>query len=234
MDFGKLTISNKTGSTQPLYKTLEGNEIHDVTFKGVDISDVKKKDGSATFRTIKFKFEGAEGATYEHAIFEPTARDTERTVSTFQSKTEGTPIEIENPSSWEQSSLLIKAIIDVVVPATAKKIDAGEITIGGENWDDFRKNIKAMLDPGIGAKTKIKLVKNNQGFATFPGYFASISKEKQLYIRNRFIGTGLKFEDFEVRRMKNAAAAPTKMDSIDLEISNEEVIDDLNFDIGSL
>lgn len=228
------TISSDTGSTKPLFQSLEANKIHEVIFDGVDINNIEKKDGTATYKVIKFKFKNEDG-TFEHTLFEPTDRDGERPVSQVTSK-DGKPLEIVNPSNVESMMLMIKHLIDAVLPDISKKIESGEVKIGGKGgWDGFRKDVKDLLDKAIGQKTKIKLIANKNGYAVFPGYFAALTREdKTPYIRNHFIGKTLAFQSYELNRIKNSQVKPTEMDSMDLDVSSKEVESDLDFDIDSL
>jgi len=232
------TAKTSQSTTKP---RLAGNAIYDVQFDGCETQDIQGvKDVSQVYKVLKLKFSNEEGS-FEHTIFEPKESDFERTEKSVVDKS-GNNQTIPQPSNVENMMLLFKHTIDAVSPKIAKDIDEGARSLGAKNWDDLRKLICKILEPGIGTNTQIKLLKNKKGEAIFPGFFVGISKEGKAYIKNNFIGSKLAFSSYEADRItKEATAVPTKastygtLDDVlsGLETSKPNDLD-LNFDIDSL
>lgn len=208
------SFDNTAGSSQSSIKPrLEGNEIYTVKFEGCEIKDIQGvKDPSQLYKVLIMKFSNEDGV-YEHTIFEPKEDEYQRTEREFTNKN-GNLEKIPQPSGVESLMLLLKHAIDSINPTVAAKIDKGEASLKAKNWEDLRKVVTAVLEPGIGTVTKIKLLKNNKGDATFPGFFAAVNREGKAYIRNNFIGGKIAFTPYEVDRIKNATTArPTEVDA---------------------
>lgn len=222
------------GASQSAFKPqLAGNSIHEVTFDGATMEDIQgRKDPSQVYKVIKLKFSNEEGQ-FEHTIFEPRQEDFERGEN--KANRNGEVSTFPTPSNVETMMLLLKHVIDAVTPEIGKKIDAGEIALGGKNWDQLRKNVIAVLDKGKGATTKIKLITDSKGNPRFPGFFAGINKEGKVYVRNNFVGNAIGFTAYEKTRIENSKnAKPTTMtETFDTPSDN---FDDLNLDfsIGNL
>lgn len=204
------SFNTTAGASQSTAKPrLLGNEICTVKFDGCEIQDIKGvKDINALYQVLKLKFSNDRG-TYEHTIFEPREEDFNRTEREYTTKT-GTIEKIPQTSGVENMMLLFKHAIDSINPTIAKAIDEGTQNLGAKDWNSLRKLVSQILDAGKGASLQIKLLRNNKGEATFPGYFASITKEGKAYIRNNFIGKNLSFTAYEAQRIqKELAATPT-------------------------
>lgn len=221
------------GASQSTFKPqLPGNEIYEVTFDGASIEDIQgKKDPSQVYKVLKLRFSNEKGQ-FEHTIFEPRSEDFER----GENKTtrNGEVSTFPTPSNVESMMLLLKHVIDAVLPSVGKKIDEGEVTLGGKNWDQLRTNVVTVLEKGKGATTKIKLLSDNKGNARFPGFFTSLNQEGKAYIRNNFVGNTIGFTSYEKTRIDNAAnAKPTDMsESLGVLSTNTEDIED--FDVSGL
>jgi hypothetical protein len=103
-------------------------------------------------------------------------------------------------------------LIDVVNPEVAKQIDEKKISLAAPNWDKLRELVIKITSKKDGTKlavpTKIKLLKNSKSQeAVFPGFFASITKEGVVYIKNNFIGPKIAFSTYEIDRIKKEAGA---------------------------
>jgi hypothetical protein len=208
------SFDNTAGSSQSSIKPrLEGNEIYTVKFDGCEIKDIQGvKDPSQLYKVLILKFSNEDGV-YEHTIFEPKEDEYQRTEREFTNKN-GNVEKIPQPSGVESLMLLLKHAIDSINPTVASKIDKGEASLKAKNWEDLRKVVAAVLEPGIGAVTKIKLLKNNKGEAIFPGFFASVNRDGKAYIRNNFIGSKIAFTPYEADRIKNSTTAkPTEVDA---------------------
>lgn len=221
------------GASQSTFKPqLPGNEIYEVTFDGASTEDIQgKKDPSQVYKVLKLRFSNEKGQ-FEHTIFEPRPEDFER----GENKTtrNGEVSTFPTPSNVESMMLLLKHVIDAVLPAIGKKIDEGEVTLGGKNWEQLRTNVVTVLEKGKGATTKIKLLSDNKGNARFPGFFTSLNQEGKAYIRNNFVGNTIGFTSYEKTRIDNAATAkPTDMsESLGVLSTNTEDIED--FEVSGL
>ena len=205
------SFNTTAGASQSSAKSrLAGNDIYTVKFDGCESQDIKGvKDATAVYKVLKLKFSNEDG-TYEHTIFEPRPEDFKRTESKYTNKTTGLEEKIPQASGVENTMLLFKHAIDAINPTVAKQIDEGTKNLGAADWDGLRKLVTQILDAGKGATTDIKLLKNTKGEATFPGFFAGITKESKAYIRNNFIGSKLAFTTYEAQRIQNEAnAKPT-------------------------
>lgn len=234
------SFNTTAGASQSTTKPrLAGNSIYNVKFDGCEIVDIQGvKDITAVYKVLKLKFSNDEG-TFEHTIFEPKAEDFQRKESEFKNK-EGKTEKIPQPSNVESMMLLFKHAIDSIAPAIGKQIDAKEKNLGATNWVDLRALVAKILDSGKGATIKIKLVKNNKGEATFPGFFTGLTREGNPYVRNNFIGDRVAFSTYELQKINSEASAkPTKVETFTADFSSTPESDglgdlDMNFDVTGL
>lgn len=191
---------NETAGITNGTKSLEPNKIHVVKFDGVEAVDgVEFKNGKKG-DVLDIKFSNDEGA-YSHRIFEPSGDDFEDRTSQYG----------KNPSNVKAMMLLFKHLIDAVNPELGKKIDAKESKINAESWKGLRKLMIEATKPGIGKETKIKLVANKDGYASFP-FFASYNKKEELYMSSYFIGNSIYFSPKELTKINTIkSASPTPM-----------------------
>ena len=223
------------GSSQSVGKSLEGNKIHEVKFLGANIHEFPNKQGGDAYEVIQFKFVGANEAPFEHSIFAPRPQDFDRGESVFLK--DGKENKVPNPSNVESMMLFFKHTIDAILPEVAEKLDNGDIVLQGKTWNELRKNVVEMLAPGIGVTTSIKLIKDKNGFARFPGYFTSLNtKTGKAYVKNNFIGKDLGFTPAEVTRMKKETTAkPTEMSFDDTAVVDDDMGSlDMDFSVGAL
>lgn len=225
------------GASQSTAKPrLLGNNIYTVKFDGCEIKDIQGvKDPTALYKVLSLKFSNDEGS-YDHTVFEPKGDDYKRTDKEFTNKN-GNIEKIPQASNVESLMLFLKHIIDAVNPTVAKQIDSGEKKLGAKSWDELRNLISNILNAGKGAQTKIKLLKNKAGEATFPGFFTAVNRDGKAYIRNNFVGEKVAFTAYEIDRIKNEnTAKPTDAAALDLGIE-EKATDsglDLNFEVSGL
>lgn len=225
------------GASQSTAKSrLPGNNIYTVKFDGCEIKDIQGvKDPTALYKVLSLKFSNDEGS-YDHTVFEPKGDDYKRTDKEFTNKN-GNIEKIPQASNVESLMLFLKHVIDSVNPTIAKQIDSGEKKLGAKSWDELRNLISNILNAGKGAQTKIKLLKNKAGEATFPGFFTAVNRDGKAYIRNNFVGEKVAFTAYEVDRIKNEnTAKPTDAATLDLGIE-EKATDsglDLNFEVSGL
>jgi len=225
------------GASQSTVKPqLKGNDIHEVQLDGCEIQDiVGVKDPSQTYKVIKIKFSNEDG-NFEHTVFEPKPDDFKRGESSFTNKN-GNVEKIPQPSNVESMMLLFKHVIDAYVPEIAGQIDRKEKELTASNWDKLRALVVAILEKGKGRTNKIKVIKDKDGKAKFPGFFAGVSREGTVYIKNNFIGPKVAFTAYEIGRINGEATAkPTSAKTYNAP-SFEETVDtslDLNFDLADL
>jgi len=204
------SFNSTAGASQSTVKPkLVGNSIHTVKFAGCELKDVQGvKEVDKVYRQLILKFENEDGV-FEHTVWEPKPEDFQRKDSEIKNKN-GMMEKIPNPSGVETMMLLFKHVIDSVNPTVAKQIDNKEKSLGAPNWESLRTLVSKILDVGKGTTTKIKLLKNKNGEAVFPGFFSGLTKEGKAYIRNNFIGDKISFSSYEADRIKKeAAATPT-------------------------
>lgn len=225
------SFTETAGTSQSNIKPrLEGNKIHAVKLVSCELKDFDGvKDPSQTYKTIAITFGNGDGV-YEHSIFEPKAEDFERKTNSVNTK-KGT-MDITNPSNVETMMLLFKHIIDSYNPKIAKDIDEKKKVIAAKDWDGLRLLIQKIIEGSKGKiETNIKLLKNKKGEATFPGFFANLSKEGVAYVKNNFIGEKIAFSPYELQRIENEAnAKPSDMNEVDNQDFTEESADDLDLE----
>lgn len=229
MSFSFNTTAGASQSTAT--PKLEGNNIYAVKFDGVEIKDFDGvKDPSQKYKTLLFKFSNSDGI-YEHTIFEPKKDDFQRKESEFTNKN-GNTEKIPQASGVETMMLFFKHVIDAVNPKLATEIDNGTKQITAPSWDALRNIVIKATDPGKGTEVKIKLVKKQNGDATFPGFFSGVNREGKAYIRNNFIGTKVAFTAYELDKIK---AFPTNMDTFNqTSVNTNKPSEDLSqFDTSS-
>jgi hypothetical protein len=224
------SFSSTAGASQSTTKSrLPGNDIYEVVFDGCEIKDVQGvKDVSKLYKQLILKFSTSDGS-FEHTVWEPKPEDFKRTETEIKNKN-GQLEKIPQPSNVESMMLLFKHAIDSINPIVAKQIDKGEKTLSAPDWESLRTLVSKVLDAGKGSTTKIKLLRNKNGEAVFPGFFSSLTKEGKAYVRNNFIGDKISFSAYEVERIKKESTA--KPDSPDKFISKAQDADDSNFDMN--
>lgn len=198
-------------------KRLTGNQIHEVTFDGCEARDIQGvQDASKVYKVLDIKFHNDEG-TFTDTLWPLKESDMQDTPNSFGGL---------NPSNYKQVMYKILHLIDAVNPELGKlirlpkddpkkknlSITANSIT---EAWDQLRQLAIKTTEPGIGHKTKIKLLdkvkKNAQGEemheAQFPGFYLSYTKDGRLYMSTNFIGDGVYWTTKELNKMKTASTA---------------------------
>lgn len=189
-------------------KQLEGNNIYDVKFDGCEARDFAGvQDPTKSFKVLDIKFSNEDGY-FTDTVWEPTEQDMQDGQGAFGAQ----------PSRVKQMMLKFKHLIDAVNPDLAHKIDTGEQKLNATSWDALRQFMVKATTPGIGTETKIKLIKNNKGEATFP-YFANYNRSGQLYMATNFIGSNIFWTNKELNRIKKATEAKptTPADSFTFE-----------------
>ncbi len=210
-------------------KQLEGNKIHDVTFDGCEARDIQGvQDPSKTYHVLDIKFSNDEGY-FTHTMWEPRDSDMEDTQGSFG----------PTPSNVKSMMLLLKHLIDAVNPELGKQIDNKEKTLNSTSWDQLRQTVVKATEPGIGTKTKIKLItrksKENNTTSAFPSYIASYSRTGQLYLRTNFIGDKIFFTNKELEAMKKQVTAkPDVIGTATVNEKQKETNTDFDIDLNAL
>lgn len=150
---------------------LKGNEIHEVIFLGATYKTQPKKDGSGEWEIFEIKFQNDNG-TFTHGMFGPDKTDKQKFKEYFERKC---PWGTEYlPSQAEVLQVTIKHLIDAVAPEVGKLINKKDPeTLDKLNTKDFKSLIEAVSEITAeavrdGKETKIKLVKDKNGYACFP------------------------------------------------------------------
>ena len=203
-------------------KLFDGNAIYDVTFDGCEARDIQGvQDTTKVFHVLDIKFSNSDGY-YTHTIFEPNPEDAVDRQGPFGPQ----------PSNVKAMMLLFKHLIDAVNPDLGKAIDNKEKTLNTTSWNSLRDLMVKATESGKGTTTKIKLVKNNKGVATFP-FFANYNKDGKLYMSTNFIGKNIFFTNKELDKIaKVSEAKPTDVTNLDsFTAPATTTSSDFNFDI---
>jgi len=217
-------FDNTAGAAQSTnLPILDGNKIHEVTFKGIEERDIQGvKDASAVYKVLDIKFANAKGY-YTETVWEPKAADFERRKGTNAK----TGADTTSPSNVENMMLLFKHVIDAVNPELGKQIDAKEKKISAPDWIQLRKLMVAATEKFNGTSVKIKLIRNNKGEARFP-YFSMLTKEAPYtaIVAGNFIGESVYFSAYEKQQIDKAAAAtPTNVATVvNLETTDSNML----------
>lgn len=220
-------IANSTGVAK-VQRRFKPWDIYKVKFEGARIDEVKgTKDPSAVYRILKVRFANDEGY-YEESIFFPKDGDEERPTSKIKNK-DGKEIEIERPSSLENTEMFIAQVSAVLNPEMFKKLQQFAAEGKLKDFDTVAKFfVEKICKPAIGKETNLKLIgkedkeKNIQ--PRLP-YFTNINKQGELYVSDNFIGDKLFFSDYEeTQRKKYLSAKPTDMKEKTPEVDTNDVI----------
>lgn len=237
------SFNTTAGTSQSTAKPkLTGNNIYDVIFEACEKKDIAGvKDPTALYKQLIIRFSNENGV-FEHTVWEPKPDDFNRRESEFKNKA-GNIEKIPQASNVESMMLLFKHLIDSVTPAVAEAIDKKEKSLAAANWDELRDLIIKITSKSAGVKTQIKLLKNKDGEAIFPGFFTGLTKEGVVYVKNNFIGQKLSFTTYEMQRIKaESTAKPTPVSSFGGSLGNSDLASvssnteglDLNFDMSGL
>jgi len=181
--------------------------IHNAKFEGISFNQITSQNNGNTYNTMQLKLDVEGYGEFTHNFFEPTSA--ERTQSQFG----------ENPSQVEHFMVAIRQIVDALDPEIGKAIDADNVTVKGKHVNiknlDFKQLVTLigiLTESHKGDELEVKLVPQNNGFNSIPGFPARISKTGQLGIATRFIGHDLVLNQSEQRKIDAANnAQPTNM-----------------------
>lgn len=216
-------------------QSLKSDMIHEVTFDGCIQDKIESTNTNMTYNILKIKFSNKDGV-FSDTIFEPKESD-------FEDIDRGT---FKSPSNVTVMMLKFKHLIDAINPSLGNAISKKEKNINANSWDGLCKFMIDSTNEFIGSKTKIKLIQNRKGEATFP-FFAAFSRSNTVYMKTNFIGNNITFTVKEQEDIKNRSTAkPTNMTaslndfssinnvneipSVNIE-TTKEIPSDLNFDL---
>jgi hypothetical protein len=216
-----MTFSLSDANTATM--ALCGNQIHEVTFDGCEKRSFKGvQDPSRQFEVLEIKFSNRNG-TFTHTIWEPREADFEDRDGAYG----------KEPANALAMVYLVKHLIDAVNPAAADKINKGElnIDINPNNWSQFCDFIVEHTKAGIGTTTKIKLLNNKKGEASFPAFFLRYDRNGKPRMSTSFIGSGIYFTTKELDRMKQVSEAkPSEINDLDVTTKTEDD-SEFNYDL---
>lgn len=181
--------------------------IHNAKFEGISFNQITSQNNGNTYNTMQLKLDVEGYGEFTHNFFEPTSA--ERTQSQFG----------ENPSQVEHFMVAIRQIVDALDPEIGKAIDNDNVTVKGKHVNiknlDFKQLVTLigiLTESHKGDELEVKLVPQNNGFNSIPGFPARISKTGQLGIATRFIGHDLVLNQSEQRKIDATNnAQPTNM-----------------------
>lgn len=220
-------IANVTGVAK-VQRRLKPWDIYKVKFDGARIDEVKgTKDPEAVYRILKVRFVNDEGY-YEESIFFPKEDDDVRPTSKIKNK-DGKEVEIERPSSLENTEMFIAQVAAVLNPDMFKKLQQFAVEGKLKDFETVAKFfVEKICKPVIGKETNLKLIgkKDKEGnYQPRLPYFTNINKQGELYLADNFLGDKLFFSDYEeTQRKQYLSAKPTDMKEKTPEVDTNEVI----------
>lgn len=202
-----------------------GNQIYDVKFDGCEARDFDSvQNPNQKFKVLDIKFSNSNGY-FTDTIWEPNDQDEQDIPGMYGNM----------PSHKKTMMLKLKHLLNTVNPEIAAKINSGEQKLSISSWDALRQFMIKATTPGIGKKTKIKLVNNKKGEPIFPAY-STYNRNGLPVLTTNFIGDDVFWTSKELNKINQAATAkPTstanleQLNSSTEETSKTNVIDDFNF-----
>lgn len=192
--------------------------IHKATFKGIKKDTLTSQNGDVfNVMTLLLDIEGY--GEFKHNFFEP--KSNERKESQWGL----------NASQLDHFMISVRQIIDALDPEIGKKIDSGELKLGG-TFAQLVNGVAKEIEGFIGTEVEIKLIPNN-GFNSIPGFPAKINRNGTLGISTRFIGHDLVLTTKEQKLINDVQKAkPTNMANIKNDNSDllDGLVDELNVD----
>ena len=220
-------IANVTGVAK-VQRRLKPWDIYKVKFDGARIDEVKgTKDPDKVYRILKVRFVNEDGY-YEESIFFPKDGDEVRPTSKIKNK-DGNEVEIERPSSLENTEMFIAQVSAILNPEMFKKLQ--QYAAEGK-LKDFEMVAKFFVEkickPVIGKETNLKLIGKQDKEGNYQPrlpYFTNINRQGELYLADNFLGDKLFFSDYEeTQRKKFLEAKPTNMKEKTPDVDTNDVI----------
>ena len=210
-DFGSAFAAKESG------KMLTAG-IKDATFQGIELSTISSQKSGDTFKVMALKLDIEDYGEYTQNFFEP--------------KSDERPVMQWGPTASPLDHFLITAreILEAVNPEIVEEINQGKVTFSG-TFNQIVNKIKELTEPFIGTKVQIKLIPQNNGFVSMPGFPARITRNGELGISTRIIGHNLTLTAQENKRIEDAKnARPTNMAN---KVNVSDLLSDVKEDISS-
>ncbi len=132
-------------------------------------------------------------------------------------------------SALDHFLITVREILEAVDPQIIADIDNGTKKLTG-NFKAIVEAVKEFTTPGIGTKLQVKLIPQNNGFASMPSFPARITKNGELGIATRIIGHDLTLTASELKKIETAKnAQPTNMAS---KVNVTDALSDMAEDLG--
>lgn len=207
-------MSQTTGAVESKGGLTPG--IHKATFKGLKKDTLTSQNGDVfNVMTLMLDIEGF--GEFKHNFFEP--KSNERKESQWGL----------NASQLDHFMISVRQIIDALDPEIGKRIDSGELKLGG-TFAQLVNGVAKELEGFVGTEVEVKLIPNN-GFNSIPGFPAKINRNGTLGIATRFIGHDLVLSTKEQKLISDVQKAkPTNMAAV--KGSNADILDDLTSELG--
>lgn len=208
-------MSQTTGAVESKGGALTAG-IHKATFKGIKKDTLTSQNGDVfNVMTLLLDIEGY--GEFKHNFFEP--KSNERKDSQWG----------KNASQLDHFMISVRQIIDALDPEIGKRIDSGELKLGG-TFAQLVNGVANEVESFIGTEVEVKLIPNN-GFNSIPGFPAKINKNGTLGISTRFIGHDLVLTSREQKLIDDVQKAkPTNMAAA--VSNNADLLDGLAEDLG--
>lgn len=208
-------MSQTTGAVESKGGALTAG-IHKATFKGIKKDTLTSQNGDVfNVMTLLLDIEGY--GEFKHNFFEP--KSNERKDSQWG----------KNASQLDHFMISVRQIIDALDPEIGKRIDSGELKLGG-TFAQLVNGVANEVESFIGTEVEVKLIPNN-GFNSIPGFPAKINKNGTLGISTRFIGHDLVLTSREQKLIDDVQKAkPTNMAAA--VNNNADLLDGLAEDLG--
>ena len=186
--------------------------IKNATFQGVELAKVTSQKNGETYKTLALKLDIEGYGEYTQNFFEPQSSD--RTEGQYGL----------NASPLDHFLISVREILEAVNPQIIADIDEGKVKLTG-NFTQIVNTVKELTAPFIGVELQVKLVPQNNGFASMPSFPARIDRNGNLAISTRIIGHNLTLTPRELKQIEAAKnAKPTNMASkVDVKDTLEEV-----------
>ena len=208
-------MSQTTGAVESKGGALTAG-IHKAIFKGIKKDTLTSQNGDVfNVMTLLLDIEGY--GEFKHNFFEP--KSNERKDSQWG----------KNASQLDHFMISVRQIIDALDPEIGKRIDSGELKLGG-TFAQLVNGVANEVESFIGTEVEVKLIPNN-GFNSIPGFPAKINKNGTLGISTRFIGHDLVLTSREQKLIDDVQKAkPTNMAAA--VNNNADLLDGLAEDLG--
>lgn len=184
--------------------------IHNAKFNGLTLGSITSQKDGQVYNTMTLTLDIDGHGEFTSNFFEPTSDERKEGAYGIQ------------PSQKDHFMVALRQIFDSLDPAIGEMIDNKSVKIGDKSVDlakistfeQLVKLAKALTDPYIGTSVEVKLIPQNNGFNSIPGYPARINRAGALGISTRFIGHNLTLSQSEQRKIDAAInSRPTNMNS---------------------